>query len=817
MTRYQSTGTFICRTVQAMAIIGILICFAGLQQVEAKPLTLTLFRLPDFSSQDPVNKAEAAVVRRFMEKYPDIKLKRGSGVQIAGPGAEAGPLMQIAGDVSPEVIYVNFRYSDTYIQNGYLKPLDEYMDAIPKEELMRRVPPAVLPVIYREGPDGKKHWWALPTSRLVRVLAYRRDLFSKAGLNPDDPPRNWDELFSVSRKITKPDDGHFGIGFVRGIDSSWDFVNLVWSAGGDVVARNAKGEWEPRFNTKATAEALYFYTKLCTSPVAGKDGKEYHGVASRDFGYDGVNAPGDPVAMTFMYLDDKLNVYQPEKLGYAPIPHLEGANSASEVNCAMMGIYAGTKTPELAKAAFKYISFLDSDEAQKIRVKIFIQSGFGKFVSPVFLERYGYKDYLKQVDKEWIRVYKDAMINGKPEPYGKNCSVIYRELSRPIEQALNDKKLVSLITDGNKPEAMKLINGILQAAQTETLKRMFNVVPPNILKLRQQLTVVFLIFAALAFATATAFLVRNFSRSAPSATPGQKKTFFAVLLILPAALSVLIWQYFPLIRGTIMAFQDYNVMRTSPFVGVANFSEILFDANFWNSVYVTLLYTGLYMIFAFISPIVLALLLTEVPRGKVLFRTIFYLPAVLSGLVVIFLWKTFYRQAGLLNTIINPIAEFLHLNALTVDWLSDPSLAMIAVLLPVVWGGMGPGCLIYLAALKTIPEEFYEAADVDGAGVIKKIFSITLPSIKMLIMINAVGAFIGAFMSSETIFAMSGGGPYTPYGATETVGLQLFYMAFIYLRFGVANAMAWVLGFMLIGFTMIQLKNLSRVEFKGGR
>lgn len=312
------------------------------------------------------------------------------------------------------------------------------------------------------------------------------------------------------------------------------------------------------------------------------------------------------------------------------------------------------------------------------------------------------------------------------------------------------------------------------------------------------------------------YLMRLFSRSAPGQTPGQRKTIFAALLILPAALSILVWQYFPLIRGTLMAFQDYNVMGNSPFVGVRNFAEVLFDANFWHSIYVTVLYTGLYMVFAFISPILLALLLTEVPKGKIFFRTIFYLPAVLSGLVVVFLWKTFFKPAGLLNQLLAPMMDYFHVT-MNFNWLEQPSLALIATLLPVIWAGVGPGCLIYLAALKTIPEEFYEAADVDGAGVIRKTFSITLPSMKMLVLINAIGAFIGAFMSSESIFALTGGGPYTPYGATETVGLQLFYQAFIYLRFGIANATAWVLGFMLIGLTMFQLKNLSKVEFKGGR
>jgi len=128
---------------------------------------------------------------------------------------------------------------------------------------------------------------------------------------------------------------------------------------------------------------------------------------------------------------------------------------------------------------------------------------------------------------------------------------------------------------------------------------------------------------------------------------------------------------------------------------------------------------------------------------------------------------------------------------------------------------MGPGCLIYLAALKTIPEELYEAADIDGAGPIRKVTSIALPSIRALISINFIGAVIGVMKSGgQYILAMTGGGPYTPFGQTEVVGLHIYWQAFGYLRFGPATAMAWILGSMLIGFTVIQLKRLRSMEFK---
>jgi multiple sugar transport system permease protein len=135
---------------------------------------------------------------------------------------------------------------------------------------------------------------------------------------------------------------------------------------------------------------------------------------------------------------------------------------------------------------------------------------------------------------------------------------------------------------------------------------------------------------------------------------------------------------------------------------------------------------------------------------------------------------------------------------------------MICVIVPGVWAGLGPGCIIYLAALKAIPEEVYEAADLDGAGAWYKIRHITIPFLKPLIVIQFVGAVIGAFRSWEGIFVMTGGGPKD---STLVVGMEVWYNAFAYLRFGYATALAWVLGAVLIGFTVMQLRILRNARF----
>jgi multiple sugar transport system permease protein len=194
---------------------------------------------------------------------------------------------------------------------------------------------------------------------------------------------------------------------------------------------------------------------------------------------------------------------------------------------------------------------------------------------------------------------------------------------------------------------------------------------------------------------------------------------------------------------------------------------------------------------------------------------------VLTGLIANYQWKSFYGQYGMMNQVVNAIVHVLNwlpgvqIAELHKDWLQDPQLALICILLPAIWASMGPGCLIYLAALKTVPEEIYEAADIDGAGILHKVFYVAIPNIKALIMINFIGVMVAVMKGSGNMaLAMTGGGPYTPYGQTEFAGLKIFFQAFGYLKLGVATAMAWILGSMLVGFTVIQLQKLSKMEFK---
>jgi len=178
-----------------------------------------------------------------------------------------------------------------------------------------------------------------------------------------------------------------------------------------------------------------------------------------------------------------------------------------------------------------------------------------------------------------------------------------------------------------------------------------------------------------------------------------------------------------------------------------------------------------------------------------------------SALVVTLLWKLMFdpTENGLLNRIV------MSLGGARQAWLQDPALAMVCCILPGVWAGAGMASLIYIAALESLPRDYYEAAALDGAGIWARFRHVTFPQLAPLMVINFVGAFIAAFQGMGSIFLLTFGGPGD---ATQVLSLQIWKEAYNNLRFSTATTMAWFLGVALIGFTYLQIRFLRRVEFR---
>ncbi len=808
-----------------LILINLLSLLFDISLISAEPIVLKVFELPDPRKTDAYTKANIAVIEAFKKKYPNIELRSFSGIKIDGMDLDSGPLMAIAGGVAPDIMYVNFRQSDTYIQNNFLYPLDEFMAKENPKIFNLRVEKPVWQVIKRKRKgDSEEKVWMLPYETLVRVLMYRKDVFKRAGLDPNQAPHNWQEFKEYAKILSDPANGNYGTILASGPQAAYDWLPFLWAAGGDAVQYdNEKEIWKATFASEAGVTAMEFYLELTTSEWEDEEGRIQNGFAIRegDWGYmwkDGKIG----MRMDYLSQQNMAGEYDPNLYGFAPSPAGPSGKGGSEINCRMMGIFSeagisnnsglGDRNPkQVRQAAWNYIKFYDSEEARKIRLKVMIENGYGRMQNPVFLKRYGYEEYLRYAPAGWLETFETAMREGKPEPYGDNCQKVYEFMTYPLDELIKLDLKGSL---GDSPEERREgIFRVLEEAQQRTNEEMIGTLPDEVKIKRERIAG---IIAALILLTFAFTLWRVWKILTPQAKVTTKKNnkylFYITILLAPAVISILMWKYIPMISGSLMAVQDFKLVGDSQFIGVGNLAEVLFDSTWWASVGRTLYYMSLSLGLGFFPPIILAILLQEVSHGKLIYRVIYYLPAVISGVIVIYLWKLLYSpsDSGVLNQILMSIGLPKSM------WIRDESIAMLCVVLPGIWAGMGPGSLIYLAALKNIPNDMYEAADIDGAGFFAKIRHIVLPSLKGLIIIQFIAAFIIAAQSSDFILIMTFGGPNE---ATRVADLLIFEKAYLYLKFGLATTMAWLLSLLMMGFTILQIKYISKMEFrtaKGG-
>jgi ABC-type sugar transport system permease subunit len=274
-----------------------------------------------------------------------------------------------------------------------------------------------------------------------------------------------------------------------------------------------------------------------------------------------------------------------------------------------------------------------------------------------------------------------------------------------------------------------------------------------------------------------------------------RKYGVAYAFIAVPVISMLLFIFIPMAISFYWSLCDFSGIQAPRFIGLDNYIKLFtVDKIFIQALKNTLLFVVLSM---FIGPtlgLLTALMLNQKVRFQGLFRTAYFLPVMTSMVVVSTIWKMLYNQNGIFNTVLTNIGLS------PVNWLSDPDMALISVVIASVWQGFGFETVIFLAALLSIPKELYEAADIDGANGINKFFSVTLPSLRSVITFVYIYGLIGSFQTFDQMYVMTKGGPVY---RTTTIVLYLF-DKFQDLRLGYASAIAYVLFFILVILSFIQ-------------
>ena len=931
--------------------------------------------------------------------------------------------------------------------------------------------------------DGKVYGipWSTP---IYHGIVYRRDLLRKAGLPdepPKDWDAFWyycQKLTDVGREIPGARFARGQRGFALPF-SGWQWLQWLWAAGGEALMQGKTNpqtgkthwfkeeemrfldpetgeslagqpsEWKATLTTEASLRAIRFYRKLCwqrwiRNPGTGEpiditaaqaeagsavDPRTGETVEfTRDDVIVGVvrRALGDEVSWPEMFrlgevamvMSDVRELKQynvaPQNLGFFAVP------GADENHHSVVGFFnhylslgpelAGPQMKEARDVAWEIISRFAGPEGQLMRVRRKAEEGYARFMTPPELEKAGLEEYIDQIPQHWRENFDKVIENYHVEPFMGYWWPISQQMQRKVLEMVG------------KDEGFDIEDAVEHVQDAANKGVMFGL-PEEVLAAHRPIAWAGVGVGGLCFLAAMVVIIRYYmpQEGVPMASArGVHRRLLPWIMLVPAILLIVLWSYYPLIRGAVIAFQDYRIVGESSWVGVDNFINVFLKKDFYLWCEKTVKYAVLALGLTFFTPIFLAVLLSEVPRWKTFWRTIFFLPQVSSGLVILFIWKLLYNptEYGLLNQILlgmnglplwvsvaikvvfwlalagagllltkigfqrdhdttsqgvlltglaffvlsaliaavaaafwpelgpkddpvafprmavtfdvfgvlllaklffvfdknemkqvlwlcggafavllayrvytgtewivrNPLGGLagqigllvvtpavvyaltrywqgdealmdtaysralggivalalatwltqalvrhgLHASAWEAlaaaakwttqgfafekqDWLGSAKWAMIAVILPGMWQGAGMGSLIYLAALKSVDDESYEAAEIDGAGLWHKIWYVTIPYLKPLIIINFIGAFIGTFQTMQNIFAMTGGGPGEE---TMVLSLAIWIHAFSYLKFGIATSMAWVMGIALIFFTLYQLRILRKVEFR---
>ena len=232
---------------------------------------------------------------------------------------------------------------------------------------------------------------------------------------------------------------------------------------------------------------------------------------------------------------------------------------------------------------------------------------------------------------------------------------------------------------------------------------------------------------------------------------------------------ILIWR--PTVLGSVWAFFKMHAYTVGEFIGFDNFERVIKHSQFIPMLRNTLMYTVWSLVIGFLPPVFLAIMINEIVYFKTTTRILIYLPTIIPGIVGYLMWKIIYApdMSGMLNQMLVSMG----LNTYT--WLNDPKFTIIGLIIQATWKGMGGTMLLYYACLQGTSIELYEAAILDGAGMLRRAWTVTRPALSATMLLNFVNQIIGIFQTLDAPLTMTGGGPN---GASSTLGFQLYQYAF---------------------------------------
>ncbi len=729
-------------------------------------------RLVDWAGIEEIPLDEQAIAA-FRQLHPgiDVEYEPNPGRQY-----EEKILSALAADDAPDVFLLDSKLVPTFTEKGILLDLVPYITSLEIDTTQWY--PNVL-AIARRG----NSLYAFPKGFTPLMIFYNKRSFREAGISSPSADWTWDDYLQAAKSLTKDIDGdgtpdRYGAAFTN---YYFYWIPWIWSGGGDVVGPS--GDKSTGFlNSPRTESALQFLidlrVKYHVAPDVGtwaqseKTGANYQLFSN---GKIGMIVDGHWRLPKFLQYMESGAL----DIGVAPLPRHPGEK---KVNVMYESGWCIPASSRHQREAVMLAAFMAGETACRIRAarRLEIPSVITVANEVVAADPTGMEEtFVKEIpycrqpwgsvierfsEIEWTLqdAVDEVMVNGQP---------LHETMTRYAARV--DNQLANIRTHGTG-----------QFSPIKAHSEIGN----------------FLVGVA-AFVIAGCTILY-----ATTARNKRLPTRAALTFLAPSLLHLVVFIFTPIAFAAYLSVHRWDiVVAEQPFVGLDNFKEMLVDSSFWNALKNTFVYT-LNVPLAMILSLTIALMMHRRLRWIGFLRTIYFLPSVTSLVAVGLVWMWIYHPSfGIANFLLDLVG------IPPLQWLNSTQTAMISVMIFSIWLGLGYQMVIFLAGLQGIPEEFYEAARIDGASNWQLFRRITLPLLKPTTFFILVTSLISSFQVFTSIYIMTAGGPVQ---STDVIVYHIYQAAWEQLRMGYASAMSWVLFVIVMVATWIQFRFLGReVEY----
>ena len=790
-----------------------MLALLSLATAEAKPRDLIIWGV----NLGPNAKGDEAVIREFEHRHPEMNVRV---LNMGAGGMNPQKLMTaIVGNVAPDVIYQDrFTISDWASRSAF-RPLDDLIRRDENRDPLCPKPSQYYPAAWAEA-SYQGQTYGIPYGADDRILYYNKAIFARhakdliaAGCDPNRPPRTWTELLKYGKAITEtnPDGSLKEAGFLPNFGNTWLYLysfqtdaNFISPDGRTCTLDTPESEEALNFMVKGYDQlGGYDLTKKFESGFLGQENDAFM------IGKVGMKIDGNWI------LDDMSRFHPEIQLGVAPPPipddrlaHKGRYAKDKDTYITWIGgySYAIPKGARNVQDGWEFIKFVTSTQGREINARA--QREWNRYLGRSFIPLVMASKEANQVllqefrpaDQKFaaaIKQHIDMMPVGRIRP------------ATFVGQKLWDAQVEAFETAAYHKSSTKAALVEAQATVQSDLDAFYSKEKYPVVDLQKPLDIGMAIAAAVLAALAFWFYRLKIGRLA------RHEAKWAYLFISPWVIGFLVFTVGPMLASLYFSFTSYDVLNEARWVGFKNYADMggtdktLVLKALFNAVYLAAIGVPL----SLSTGLAIALLLNTASRGIRLYRTFFYMPAIVPTVASAVLWTwvlTADPSRGLVNAgwkeTITP-----WLGIPPPGWLSSVDYSKWSLILMGAWGA-GSGMILWLAGLKGVSNTLYEAAGLDGANPRQQFWNVTFPMLSPVIFFNMVMGFIGAMQEFDRVYVMKppSDGSTGPDDSLLTPVFHLFVNGFQYFKMGYASALAWMIFAIILFLTAFQWKMAPR-------